>query len=192
MVRVFVNRQRGMIDVRNFVVEEADERAHEPAFGLTFLAEKEHVVAGEQGEVDFGNDGVVVADDAGKEVVAGLQHTQEVVANLFFTVLEIQPLARRSLRLVGRTPEDIKYSWWRNRMQRAVGGKGIAAPTFVIVGGSIYGTSRKRRLCEKVHEAPLDFLLPSRTIAPQDVTSSAFAAGRGPCISAIRAICVVI
>ena len=67
--------------------------AHQPALGLALLAEKEHVVAGEQGEVDLGNDGVLVADDAGKELLAGLQHSQEVIANLLFDRLRY-PTAR--------------------------------------------------------------------------------------------------
>ena len=64
------------------VVEEADERAHQAALGLALFAEKEHVVAGDQGEVDLGQDGIFVADDAGEEVFAGLQHAEEVGAEL--------------------------------------------------------------------------------------------------------------
>ena len=39
-------------------------------------------MSGEEGEVDLGQDGAVVADDAGKEVFAGGEHAQEVVADL--------------------------------------------------------------------------------------------------------------
>ena len=43
---------------------------HQPALGLALLAEEQHVVPGEEGDVDLGDDGVVVADDAGKQLVA--------------------------------------------------------------------------------------------------------------------------
>ena len=71
-----------MVEVGDLVVEEADQRAHQPALGLALFAEEEQVVPGEQGEVDLGNDGVFVADDAGEEFFAGLQHAEEVVADL--------------------------------------------------------------------------------------------------------------
>ena len=75
---------RRVIEVGNRLVEKADERAHETAFRLAFFAEEEHVVAGDQGEVDFGNDRVVVADDAGEEFLAGLEHAEEIVADFLF------------------------------------------------------------------------------------------------------------
>ena len=37
---------------------------------------------GQQGDVDLGNDRVVVADDAGEQLLAGAEHAQEVVADL--------------------------------------------------------------------------------------------------------------
>ena len=39
---------------------------------------------GDQGQVDFGNDGVFVADDAGKQLLARVEHAQEIVADLLF------------------------------------------------------------------------------------------------------------
>ena len=81
-IRILVDRQRRVVDVGNLVVEEADQRAHQPALGLALFAEEEQVVAGDQGEVDLGDDRVVVADDAGEQLVAALQHAQKVVANL--------------------------------------------------------------------------------------------------------------
>ena len=65
----------------NLLVEEADERPHQPALGLPLLAEEEHVVPGEQREVDLGDDGVVVADDAGKQLLAAGQGGEEVVVD---------------------------------------------------------------------------------------------------------------
>ena len=70
LVRILVDRRAGNVEIGNRLVEEADERAHQPALGLALFAEEEQVVAGDQGEVDLGDDGVVVADDAGKELVS--------------------------------------------------------------------------------------------------------------------------
>ena len=105
-----------MIDIGNLLVEEADERAHEPAFRLAFLAEKENVMAGKKGKVDFGKDRIFVAEDAGERSSPACSICKKLSRTSSFTDLEVQPLARRSLRLVGRTPADIKYSWWKNRI----------------------------------------------------------------------------
>ena len=79
-IRIVVQRSFGMRDVRNLVVEKPSERAHQPAFALSLLAEKEHVVTGNERDVDLGYDGVLVADDAGKQFFAVRQHPQKVVA----------------------------------------------------------------------------------------------------------------
>jgi hypothetical protein len=68
--------------MRDGIVEKADQRAHQPALGLPFFTEKEQVVPGEDGEVDFGKDRILIADDAGEEILAGLQHSQEIITNL--------------------------------------------------------------------------------------------------------------
>src|SRR5262249_13733067 len=73
-----------MVDKGNGLVQKADQRAHKAALGLAFFAEKEHVVPGDQGEVDLGNDGGFIADDAGKQLLAAVEHAEEVVADLFF------------------------------------------------------------------------------------------------------------
>ena len=44
---------------------------------------------GDQGDVDLGNDGVFVADDAGEQLLAGLQHAQEVVADFVLDRLRL-------------------------------------------------------------------------------------------------------
>src|SRR5262249_50626455 len=62
-VRVFVDRNAGVIDVGDELVKEADERAHQPALGLPLLAEKEHVVPGNEGEVDLRDYRIFVTDD---------------------------------------------------------------------------------------------------------------------------------
>ena len=43
---------------------------HQPALGLPLLAQEQHVVPGDQRQVDLGNDRVFVADDAGKQLFA--------------------------------------------------------------------------------------------------------------------------
>ncbi len=68
VVRVFVDGRTWDVEIGKFRVEESHERAHEAALGLAFFAEEEHVVAGEDGVDDFGDDGGLVADDAGEEV----------------------------------------------------------------------------------------------------------------------------
>ena len=42
-----MDRTAGNIKIRNCLVEKTHEGPHEPAFRLSFLAEKEHVVSGE-------------------------------------------------------------------------------------------------------------------------------------------------
>ena len=91
-----------MVEIGNLVVEEANQRAHQPALGLALLAEEEHVVAGEEGDVDLGNDGVVVADDAGEQFFAGRQQAKEVVADLLLDRLGC-PAAVAQLSEIGGT-----------------------------------------------------------------------------------------
>jgi hypothetical protein len=81
LLRVFVDRRAGDVEVRDGVVEEADERPHQAALGLPLLAEEEHVVAGDQGDVDLRDDGVFVSDDAGEQFLAGLEHAEKVIAD---------------------------------------------------------------------------------------------------------------
>ena len=78
---VVVNGNLRVVDVRNFLVEERRHQAHQSTFGLPFFAEEQHVVLGENCDVEFGNDGVVVADDAGIQLFAGLEFGEEVVVN---------------------------------------------------------------------------------------------------------------
>ena len=65
-------------------VEEAGERPHQSALALPLLAEKEHVVAGDEGEVHFGDDRVFVADHPWEEFVAPAEGLHEVVADFLF------------------------------------------------------------------------------------------------------------
>ena len=92
----------GDVEVRDVLVEEAHERPHEPALGLALLAEEEQVVPGEDGDRDLGDDGVVVADDAGKERLVGLERGEEVVAEFVLDGLRLPAASRSCLRVVGR------------------------------------------------------------------------------------------
>ena len=79
--RVVVQRGLGDVDERNRLVKKTDQLPHQPALGLALLAEKQHVVPGQQGDVDLGDDRVVEADNAGKQFVAGGKHGHEVVVD---------------------------------------------------------------------------------------------------------------
>ena len=72
----------GVGDVGDFGIEEVNEASHEAAFGLTLFAEHEDIVFGEQGEADVGDDGVVVADDAGEEGLMMGEFFEEVIVEL--------------------------------------------------------------------------------------------------------------
>jgi len=98
---VVVEGNRRVVEVRHEFVEEPHELPHQPALGLPLLAEEEHVVPGDQGDVDLGNHRVVVADDSGKEFVAILQHAEEVAADLLLDTAAL-PAARPQVRERGR------------------------------------------------------------------------------------------
>ena len=53
MVGVFVHRAAGDVEVGDLLVEEAGQQPHQPALGLPLLAQEEHVVPGDQAQVDF-------------------------------------------------------------------------------------------------------------------------------------------
>ncbi len=79
--RILVDRAARQVEVRNVLVEEPDQQAHQPALGLPLLAEKEHVVPGQQGQIDFRDDRVVVANDSRVQFVTRGQHAHEVVVH---------------------------------------------------------------------------------------------------------------
>ena len=101
MEGVVMQRDRGIVEVRQVLVEKPHELPHQPALGLPLLAEEEHVVPGDQGDVDLGNHRVVVADDSGKEFVAILQHAEKVAADLILDTAAL-PAARPQVRKRGR------------------------------------------------------------------------------------------
>ena len=62
--RILMNRHAGQVEVGNLLVEKTHQEPHEPALGLPFLAQEQHVVPGDQGDIDLRNHRVFVADDA--------------------------------------------------------------------------------------------------------------------------------
>ena len=107
--RIFVDGDAGNVEIRHFVVEKPHERPHQAALALAFFAEEEHVVAGEQGEVDFGDDRAVVADDAGKQLVAAGQRGEEVVVDFAFDGFRL-PAALAQLAESGRFGRRIGHA----------------------------------------------------------------------------------
>lgn len=74
----------GARDDGEVFVEEAGEHAEDAGLALPSQAEEEHVVLGEDGVFDLGEDGVVVAHDAGEEGFAATEFAEEVVAHFDF------------------------------------------------------------------------------------------------------------
>ena len=74
----------GIREIGNFLVEKPHQGTHQPTLGLTFLTQEQHVVASEQRQVDLGDDGVVVADDAGKQLLSRLEFSQEITLDFLF------------------------------------------------------------------------------------------------------------
>lgn len=75
---VFVNGDAGKIQVWDDGIEKCHQRTHQPTLGLPLLTEKEHVMAGQQGDVDLWNHGIFIAHDARIETIIGGQHACEV------------------------------------------------------------------------------------------------------------------
>ena len=109
-----MDRAGGIVDVGDVLVEEADQAAHQPALGLALFAQEEQVVAGDQGEVDLGNDRVVVADDAGEQLLALAEHAQEVVADLLLDGLG-NPAAGPQVFEVGSVESWLTLPWCLRR-----------------------------------------------------------------------------
>src|SRR5262249_30408130 len=83
-VRVLMNRGARNVEIWYLLIQKANQRPHQPTLGLSLLAEKEHVVPGDQGQIDLRNHGAVIADDSGEQLVATGKHGEEVVADLMF------------------------------------------------------------------------------------------------------------
>ena len=69
-------------DDRHPLVEEPHQEARHARLGLAALAQEDDVLPREDGVFDLRQNGVLVADDAGEELRAGLEPLDEVVAEL--------------------------------------------------------------------------------------------------------------
>ena len=79
--------QRVVIQLRatdhgNGVIEELGDRTQKAGLRLAAQAEKDHVVTGEHGVDEAGDDRAVVAQNAGKKALAAAQSRDQVGANL--------------------------------------------------------------------------------------------------------------
>ena len=68
----------------NLLIEQRDELPQDAALGLTAQAEKNEIVARQNGVDELRNDGFLVAHDAGKQRRAVLEQTDEVLAHFVF------------------------------------------------------------------------------------------------------------
>jgi hypothetical protein len=99
-------RERVVVDLtardhRHELVEQRGQRADDTALCLPALAEKDHVVAGEDGVLDLGDDGVFVPDDAGKDALAGAEAGDQILPHL---LTNRENSVTRGLELTQRAP----------------------------------------------------------------------------------------
>jgi hypothetical protein len=80
--RVRVVIELAAADDGDRLVEEADEQPRHPGLGLPSLAEEDEVLAGEDGVLDGGQHGLVVAHDARKDRLALAEPREQVGAQL--------------------------------------------------------------------------------------------------------------
>ncbi len=80
MERVVVHLAAG--EDRDLLVEQGGQLAEDAALRLSSETQQDEVVAGEDRVDHLGDDGILVADDAGEDLLAGLQHADEVVPHL--------------------------------------------------------------------------------------------------------------
>ncbi len=69
------------MDDRNAFVEQAEQTANDARFALAALAQKDHVMAGENGVFDFRDNRFVITDDARQNPFAAFQVTHEILAH---------------------------------------------------------------------------------------------------------------
>ena len=87
MAGILVDGAAGDVEIGDLFVQEAGQQPHQPALALALLAQEEHVVLGDQAQVDFRHDGVFIADDAGEQLLAPGEHPHEVVVHFAFHAL---------------------------------------------------------------------------------------------------------
>ena len=65
----------------NSFVQQTDQAANDARLSLTSFAEKNHMMAGENGVFDFRDDRLVVADDARQNTLPTLEMAHEILAH---------------------------------------------------------------------------------------------------------------
>ena len=81
--RIFMYGASGNIKIGNCLVEKTDEHPHDAAFRLSFLAEKEHVVSGENRQYDFWGDRILIANDSRKEWFTRFERANHSASKFF-------------------------------------------------------------------------------------------------------------
>ena len=103
-----MHRRLGQIEIGNRLVQKVDQAAHQPAFGLPLLAQEQHVVLGQERQVDLGDDRVFVPDDAGEQLFARGQFTQQVIVDFALDGFRL-PAAFAKLAEIGRTSSRLRH-----------------------------------------------------------------------------------
>ncbi len=99
-------------DDRSPLVEQAGERADEPRLALAALAEQHQIVAGEQGALDLGCDGVVEPHDAGQRRLARREAGDQIAADLGLdAAMEVARATKFAERRDGGGSHPIDATW---------------------------------------------------------------------------------
>jgi len=101
MKRIFVKRRIRNIQKRNVLVQKPNHPAHHPALALAFLTQEQHVVVGQQRNVDLRDDGVLISHDAGIKIFAGCQHANKIVLNFLFDRFGFPPAVDQFFEIRG-------------------------------------------------------------------------------------------
>ena len=72
------------VQIRQKFIQKPRQQSHHAALALALLAQKQHVMARQQGKADFRNHGVLVAHHAGKQLFTASQQPLEILLNLLF------------------------------------------------------------------------------------------------------------
>ena len=116
----------GALDDRHGVVEEVDQLAEHPRLGLAAEAEQEHVVAGEDGVLDLGDDGLFVSQDVGEERLALADLGDQVPPHLVLDRLDPETAGSK-----------LAESAWAIRRHRMSSPGGGSLPVMLVAGSSL-------------------------------------------------------
>lgn len=88
-VGIFMDRAAWDIEIRDPLVEESNEAPHQSTLGLALFTEEEQIMTCQDRDHKFGNDRLIVTDDAWKEFVTVLQSGEEVIAEFVLDGLRL-------------------------------------------------------------------------------------------------------